>query len=57
MEASSQQKKNKVVYDGTTFVKNFLTKVDLEASLKEYTDEKKANFLASRLVGPAFDVT
>ena len=53
MESS---KKAKITYDGSTDVKNFLTKVELEASLKEYEDEKKANFLASRLLGPAFDV-
>ena len=53
MESS---KKVKITFDGTTDVKNFLTKVELEASLKDYVDEKKANFLASRLVGPAFDV-
>lgn len=49
-------KKFKIVYDGTTDVKDFITKVELESSLKDYADEKKANFLASRLVGPAFDV-
>ena len=53
MESS---KKIKVTFDGKTDVKNFLTKVELESSLKDYADEKKANFLASRLVGPAFDV-
>ena len=30
-------------------MKTFLTKVELETSLKDYADEKKANFLASRL--------
>ena len=49
-------KKVKIVFDGSTDVKTFLTKVELETSLKDYVDEKKANFLASRLVGPAFDV-
>ena len=53
MESS---KKVKITFDGSTDVKNFLTKVELESSLKDYVDEKKANFLASRLVGPAFDV-
>ena len=53
MESS---KKIKVTFDGKTDVNNFLTKVELESSLKDYADEKKANFLASRLVGPAFDV-
>ena len=49
-------KKVKVMYEGKTDVTTFLAKIELEASLKEYEDEKKANFLASRLVGPAFDV-
>ena len=41
MESS---KKIKVTFDGKTDVKNFLTKVELESSLKDYADEKKANF-------------
>ena len=45
-----------VVFDGGTDVCNFLAKLELEASLKDYADEKKANFLASRLSGPAFEV-
>lgn len=49
-------KKVKVTYDGKSDVNSFLTKVELESSLKDYADEKKANFLASRLIGPAFDV-
>ena len=53
MESS---RKTKVTYDGKTDVNSFLTKIDLESSLKDYADEKKANFLGSRLVGPAFDV-
>ena len=43
-------------YDGTTDVKCFITKVELESALKEYTAEKQAQHLASRLSGPAFDV-
>ena len=34
----------------------FLTKVELEAALKGHEDEKKAQFAASKLYGPAFDV-
>ena len=37
-------------------IRNFLAKIELEAALKDYADEKKANFLASRLIGPAFEV-
>ena len=56
MESHMDNKKVKIVFDGSTNVCNFLAKVELEASLKDYADEKKANFLASRLSGPAFDV-
>ena len=43
-------------FNGTGDVKVFLTKVDIVASIKGYTDEKKAQFLASKLLQPAFDV-
>ena len=56
MDSHKEVKKSKVVYDGSTDVCNFLAKVELEASLKDYADEKKANFLASRLIGQAFEV-
>ena len=46
----------KVTYEGKAGVNNFLTKIELEASLKDYVDERKANFLGSRLVCPAFEV-
>ena len=49
-------KRVKITFDGSTDVTKFVTKIELEASLKEYADEMKANFLASRLVGPVFDV-
>ena len=49
-------KRVKITFDGSTDVTKFVAKLELEASLKEYADEMKANFLASRLVGPAFDV-
>ena len=41
-------------YDGKEDVKVFLTK--LEAAIKGYADEKKAQYLASKLIPPAFDV-
>lgn len=43
-------------FDGTTDVKVFLTKVEIVASIKGYEDEKKAQFLASKLLQPAFDI-
>ena len=54
MESSSKIKC--VDFDGKGDIKTFLTKVEIVASIKEYADEKKAQFLASKLVGPAFDV-
>lgn len=50
------QKKIKV-YDGSTNVKEFITICELECAVKGYdADDKKANYLASKLTGPAFDV-
>ena len=43
-------------YDGTTDVRKFITKVELEASLKNHDGEKKAQYMASKLVGHAMDV-
>ena len=43
-------------FDGNGDVKVFLTKVELEASIKGYADEKKAQYVASKLISPAFDV-
>ena len=37
-------------------VKRFITRIHLEASLKGYEDEKKAQYLGSKLLGPALDV-
>ena len=54
MEASKSHKS--LVFDGTHNVKEFITKCQLECSVKGYEDEKKANFLGCRLIGPAFDV-
>ena len=44
------------VYDGTYDVRKFVAKVELEASLKNHADEKKAQYIASKLVGHAMDV-
>ena len=44
------------VYDGTTDVRKFVTRVELEASIKGYDAEKKAQYVASKLVGHAMDV-
>ena len=52
MEAASKVKS----FNGIGDVKVFITKVELEASLKGYNDEKKAQYMASKLDGPAFDV-
>ena len=52
-----ESKKAKLRYDGiSSNVRKFLTKVELEAGLKGYEDEKKAQYAASKLEGPAFDV-
>ena len=48
---------NKVYFDGTGDVQSFVEKVELMATLKGHnTNEPKATFIASRLVGTAFDV-
>ena len=44
------------LYDGSTDVREFITKCALECSVKDYADEKKANYLGSKLTGHAFDV-
>ena len=49
-------KKLRLSCDGSGNVRTFLTKIELEAALKGYGDEKKAQFAASKLNGPAFDV-
>ena len=43
-------------YDGKTDVKVFLTRVSLVAAIKDYNNEKKAQFLVSTLLPPALDV-
>ena len=54
MESSKSYKKL-LIFDGTQNVKEFITKCQLECSVKGYENEKKADFLGCRLVGPAFD--
>ena len=54
--ASSAGKVKCDEFNGTGDVKVFLTKVELVASIKGYADETKAQFLASKLLPPAFDV-
>ena len=44
------------IYDGTHDVRKFVAKVELEAALKNHVDEKKAQYIASKLVGHAMDV-
>ena len=48
--------KNSLQFDGTGEVNKFVTKVELQASLKGHADEKKAQFIASKLNGPALDI-
>ena len=43
-------------FDGSTDVNKFITKVELIASLKNHTEDKKALFIGSKLNGPALDV-
>ena len=47
---------NKKSCDGSGNVRTFSTKVELEAALNGYEDERKAQFAASKLNGHAFDV-
>ena len=48
---------NKVYFNGTGDVQSFVEKVELMAALKDHTDDESiAKFIASRLVGNAFDV-
>ena len=44
------------IYDGASDVRKSVAKVELEAALKNHVDEKKAQYMASKLVGPAMDV-
>ena len=45
-----------VKFNGTGDVRSFIAKAELYSSLKNYTGEKCAQALASKLEGPAFDV-
>ena len=53
---ASSSKRENIEFDGRGDVKVFLTKVELVAAIKGHTDETKAQFVASKLSGPAFDV-
>ena len=51
------EKRSKKYFDGSTDVEAFITITELNASVKGYTDEKKAQYMASLLVeGPALNV-
>ena len=51
------EKLNKLkCFDGTWDIKRFITRIHFEASLKEYEDEKKAQYIGNKLLGPALDV-
>ena len=54
--ASGGNKAKCTEFDGKGNVNVFLTKVELIASIKGHADEKKAQFVASKWSGPAFDV-
>ena len=54
--ASSSSKAKCADFDGKGDVSVFLTKVELVAAIKGHANEKKAQFVASKLSGPAFDV-
>ena len=54
--AESDKRFKHCFFDGTTDVEKFVVRIDLEASLKNYQDEKKAQYLASKLIGPAMEV-
>ena len=53
--ADSDKKFKHCYYDGTTDVEKFVVRIELEAALKNHQDEKKAQFLASKLLGPAME--
>ena len=54
---TADNKRSKKYYDGSTDVEAFITIAELNASLKGYADEKKAQYFASLLVeGPALNV-
>ena len=51
MESTKQKS-----FNGTGNIREFLTKVELQSSLKGYTGLKAAQHIASKLEGPAFNV-
>ena len=54
-EKMESQKKFKY-YTEDLDVQKFLAHVELEAALKDYVDEKKAQYVVSKLMGPALEV-
>ena len=51
------ERKLKKYFDGSTDVEAFITITELNAAVKGYADEKKAQYMASLLVeGPALNV-
>ena len=53
---SDDKKFKHCYYDGTGDVEKFVVRIELEAALKNHENEKKAQFLASKLVGAAMEV-
>ena len=45
-----------IIFNGDSNVKEFITRVELLSALNGYSGEKSAQYLASKLEGPAFDV-
>ena len=54
--AASASKSKCADYDGKGDINVFLPKVELVTAIKGHTNERKAQFVASKLPGPAFDV-
>ena len=54
--ASKNISADKLFFDGTGDVNRFVEKAELVANCKGHADENKANFIASKLGGSAFDV-
>ena len=51
----SDKKFKHCYFDGNGDVEKFVVRIELEASLKNHQDEKKAQFLACKLLGPAME--
>lgn len=57
MATGKDSTKSKKYFDGTTDIEAFITITELNAAIKGYTEEKKAQYFASLLVeGPALNV-